>query len=95
MPTAPPRGRRRAPVGSQPLPATARPWYHTISAITPRLNLVHAAEVSYVESGFYSLDLSRLQAPGDGYMDDVHPLRDTYGADAVVLLAGLLEHEGA
>jgi len=56
------------------------------SGITPRLNLVHAEEVAYTESGNWSTDLNRLIATNDTYMDNVHSLRNSYGADVVVLL---------
>ncbi|MBT4522474.1 MAG: hypothetical protein HOC23_20960 [Halieaceae bacterium] len=57
------------------------------SGVTQRVNLVHSAEVAYDESAFgWGTTLSRLQASSDGYMDNVHSLRDTYGADEVVLI---------
>lgn len=57
------------------------------SAVTQRLRLVHTAEVTYDESGFdWGTCLSRLQDDSDGYMDNVHTLRDTYGADEVSLI---------
>jgi hypothetical protein len=56
------------------------------SRIRTRLRLVHAEQVDYAESGNSSTDLSRLRAPGDGFMDNVHALRDTYGADMVKLV---------
>jgi len=56
------------------------------SQVNTRLRLVYTAEVNYTESGDLSLDLERLQTDGDGYLDDVHPLRDTYGADLVSLI---------
>ena len=57
------------------------------SATEPfELRLVHAEEVSYNESGSASTDIYALQDPNDGLMDNVHPLRDTYGADLVALL---------
>ncbi len=50
------------------------------------LNLVHMAEVDYVESpDDLQEDLDRLRLPADGYMDEVHDLRDAYGADLVCL----------
>lgn len=49
------------------------------------LRLVHAAEVAYTESGSSSTDLSRLTTVGNGYMDEVHAWRNTYGADFVAL----------
>ena len=50
--------------------------------------LVHTAKVTYTESGNFSTDLSRLSATSDGYMDNVHALRDQYGADIVSLIIG-------
>ena len=50
--------------------------------------LVHAAKVNYTESGDFSTDLVRLAGNGDGYMDNVHSLRDQYGADIVSLIIG-------
>lgn len=63
------------------------------------LRLVHAAEVAYVESGDSGTDLRRLThtrghvSDPEGAMDEVHLLRDTYGADLVMLLA-LVEDVG-
>jgi hypothetical protein len=59
---------------------------YTNSGITQRVRLVHAAQVSYAQSGNISTDLSRLQGTTDPYMNEVHSLRNTYGADEVVLL---------
>lgn len=56
------------------------------SNINTSVNLVHRAEVSYTESGNFSTDLGRLKSTSDGYMDNVHSLRDQYCADEVVLL---------
>jgi hypothetical protein len=56
------------------------------SGVTTRLNLVGTALVDYTESGSMSTDLSRLTAKGDGYMDQVHALRDQLGADTVTLI---------
>jgi Metallo-peptidase family M12B Reprolysin-like/Viral BACON domain len=56
------------------------------SGVTQRINLVHTAEVSYIESGSIFTDKSRLQNTSDGYIDNVHTLRDTYGADCVALI---------
>lgn len=50
------------------------------------MRLVHVAEVSYTETADAGIDLGRLTATSDGYMDNVHTLRNTYGADLVVLL---------
>lgn len=56
------------------------------SNINQRLRLVHAAQVSYVQSGDISIDLNRLRNTTDGYMDEVHTLRNTYAADEVALI---------
>lgn len=53
------------------------------SGVTQRVRLVHAAQVSYKETGSGYVDLDRLKNPSDGYLDEVHSLRDTYGADLV------------
>ncbi|VVB61970.1 Metallo-peptidase family M12B Reprolysin-like protein [uncultured archaeon] len=55
------------------------------SATNVEMNLVHAMEVSYVESGSAYTDLNRLTDPTDGYMDDVQVYRNQYGADIVQL----------
>jgi len=57
------------------------------SGVTQRLRLVHTAEVAYDETGFdWSTCLTRLKDKSDGYMDNVHTLRDTYRADEVALI---------
>lgn len=56
------------------------------SLINQRIRLVFANEVVYSESGSYSTDLARLRSVNDGYMDEVHALRNQYGADMVSLL---------
>ncbi|MBR91135.1 MAG: hypothetical protein CMO66_07745, partial [Verrucomicrobiales bacterium] len=56
------------------------------SLVDTRVRLVHLAEVTYVPSGLLQTDLDRLEATNDGYVDDVHTLRDQYGADLVSLL---------
>ena len=50
--------------------------------------LVHTEKVNYTESGNFSTDLSRLAGTTDGFMDNVHALRDQYGADLVSLIIG-------
>ena len=56
------------------------------SQISPRLRLVHMAEVNYTETGNMGTDLSRLRGKTDGYMDEVHAWRDAYAADQVSLI---------
>ncbi len=48
--------------------------------------LAGTQSVAYVESGGGSLDLSRLVAPDDGFMDEVHGLRNDLRADVVSLI---------
>jgi hypothetical protein len=57
------------------------------SDVNHRFRLVHTSEVVYNEKNFnWNTTLDRLQLPSDTYMDGVHQLRDTYGADVVVLI---------
>jgi len=56
------------------------------SGIVPRLRLVHMSEIAYAESGTLGTDLPRLRGNGDGFLDTVHALRNTYGADMVKLV---------
>ena len=55
------------------------------SGINQRLRLAHVGEVDYTESGDISTDLERLTGLTDGFMDNVHQLRDRVGADFVSL----------
>jgi hypothetical protein len=56
------------------------------SGIFPRLHLVHTEELAYAESGNFSTDLDRITNPSDGFMDNVHALRNVHGADLVSLI---------
>ena len=56
------------------------------SDIDARVNIVHIAEVDYTESNDTQTDLDRLKNKTDMHMDNVHTLRDTYGADVVTLI---------
>ncbi|MCB8946088.1 MAG: hypothetical protein H6658_20275 [Ardenticatenaceae bacterium] len=55
------------------------------SGVNQRAFLAHYEQVAYTEST-QSTDLGRLATPGDGFMDNVHTLRDTYHADFVALI---------
>jgi hypothetical protein len=55
------------------------------SGITQRVRLVHSSQVSYTETGDMKTDLNRLRDTSDGFMDNVHTLRETYAADLVSL----------
>lgn len=63
------------------------------SGVAQRLRLVHRQQVAYTErtncaAGSDPVDcaLDDLTDLGDGYLDNVHTLRDTHGADLVALL---------
>ncbi len=56
------------------------------SGAVQRVRLVGATEVAYTESGDIADDLNRLRLTADGNMDEVHALRNTYGADLVHLI---------
>jgi hypothetical protein len=58
------------------------------------LRLVHYAQVSYNDSGDFPTDLNRLTSSSDGYMDNVHSLRNTYGADMVSLFVENMQYCG-
>ena len=58
----------------------------TNSQINTQFRLVHTAEIAYPESGNYNTDLSRLRNATDGFLDDVHTLRNTHKADLVTLI---------
>ena len=75
---------------------------YAASGVHHRMALVERSEVRYTETGDGGGDLERLADPDDGYMDDVHTLRDRAGADLVHLivsrapgLCGIAIHPGA
>ena len=51
-----------------------------------KLRLVHAYQTDYVEQGAHFDHVWRFADKGDGYMDEIHALRDTYRADVGVLI---------
>lgn len=55
------------------------------SRMSQRLRLVGYGEVNYRESGDFQVDLDRLGGNGDGYLDEIHAIRDRVGADLVSL----------
>jgi len=67
---------------------------YTNSGIFQRLNLVHTAEVAYTESGNMNTDLTRLTSSTDGYMDNVHSLRNAYNADTVSMIVESTQYCG-
>jgi hypothetical protein len=56
------------------------------SGIATSMRLVGIEPVSYTESGSMQTDRNRLRAQGDGFLDEVHPWRDDYGADIVHMI---------
>ena len=66
------------------------------SGVKHRLNLVHTEEISYNEDdsksgGNFTPEswddfLNKIKSADDGYMDNVHDLRDQYKADLVIFL---------
>ena len=56
------------------------------SQVDVQVNVVHIAEVTYSETGNISASLQGLRKTTDGYMDEVHTWRNTYGADLVQLV---------
>jgi hypothetical protein len=51
-----------------------------------KLRLVHTYETDYEEEGEHFVHLYRMVDRGDGYMEEVHKLRDKYRADVVMLI---------
>ncbi|HET6569532.1 MAG TPA: zinc-dependent metalloprotease [Rhodothermales bacterium] len=56
------------------------------SSVPASVNLVHQVQVTYTETGSSLTDVNRLHGSTDGYMDNIHSLRNQYGADVVVLI---------
>ena len=50
--------------------------------------LGHAEAVDYLPSATLLGDLMRLESPFDGFLHDVHDLRDQHAADLVQLVVG-------
>ncbi len=58
---------------------------YALSGAKQQLRLVHSQEVNYAETGDLNIDLGVLRTNGDTTLDEVHFLRDAYGADIVSL----------
>ena len=61
------------------------------SNVTQRVNLVASVGTNYTSSEDSLTDLTRLQDPEDGYMDEIHLLRQTSHADCVSLITNGFE----
>ena len=55
------------------------------SGVNFRIRNVHTYEVNYTSTGNSNTDLNNLTGTSDGFMDEIHALRDQYGADLVSL----------
>lgn len=65
------------------------------SDVTQQLALVHTYEIAnYTENGNFSTELGRLRAKNDGHFDEIHPMRDQYGADAVAMIINSTQYCG-
>ncbi|MFO0856177.1 MAG: zinc-dependent metalloprotease family protein [Phycisphaerales bacterium] len=53
------------------------------SGVSTRMRLVYAARTEYTEAADMTTDLNRLTNCCDGFMDEVHPRRNAFGADFV------------
>ena len=51
-----------------------------------KLRLVHAYQTDYVEEGAHFDHVWRFADKGDGYMEEIHGLRDKHSADVAVLI---------
>lgn len=56
------------------------------SMLNVALNLKAMVETNYTETGLMNDALGRLQSSTDGFMDELHTLRETYTADVVTLV---------
>jgi hypothetical protein len=68
------------------------------SNINYEIELAYTGLTNYTETGNtasdFSTSLSRFRTNGDGYMDEVHVLRNRYSADVCILLVGNLAYCG-
>jgi len=66
------------------------------SGVNAELNLVHTGAVTFTENPTsISTDLTALKGTTDGKMDNVHTLRNTYGADLVTLIGAGYRSSGS
>jgi len=64
------------------------------SSVSLTFRLVHTVMVDYNETGIALTDLNRLGSSGDGFMDGIADLRNTYGADLVALVTETMNKWG-
>ena len=61
------------------------------SLIGTSVRVVQTVEVDYTETGNSAADRNRLVAVDDGYLDEVHDLRNEFSADVVSLIVASLD----
>jgi tetratricopeptide (TPR) repeat protein len=66
----------------------------TNSEITSDIEIVGSQQLTYTESGNSSTDLNRFVTIGDGFLDEIHSLRNEYQADVCVLIVNSLLDNG-
>lgn len=59
---------------------------YTNSGVNITLELATTLQVSYTETGNFDTDLTRFRGTSDGYMDNVHTVRDQNAADLNMLM---------
>ena len=64
------------------------------SNVSVQMNLVNTYEVNYTESGHTYTDKIRFKGTTDGYMDEVHTLRNNCGADICILIISDADYAG-
>ena len=64
--------------------ATSRSRWSGLSHI--KLRLVHAYQTTYVEEGAHFDHVWRFADKGDGYIEEIHGLRDKFRADVAILI---------
>ena len=60
--------------------------FRTSGISNVKLRLVHAYETAYVEEGAHFDHVWRFADKGDGYMEEIHGLRDRHKADVAILI---------
>jgi peptidyl-Asp metalloendopeptidase len=58
------------------------------SAVNTSIALAHKYQTNYTESGDMALDRDRFRIQNDGFMDEIHALRDQFAADVALLITG-------
>jgi hypothetical protein len=58
------------------------------SRVNAKVHVIATQQVDYQETGNYVTDITRLQDPSDGFLDNVPLLRDQYHADLVSMFVG-------